>query len=249
MPNPPCPYCGAELPREPKRRSKCPNCGETFEVRPTQNLFPSNVVTQKQDGVLKSFNELERYGVTEADYHAQRERRAAEYEGEPSPGDVVWALWQEVAKQTIKHPDRAVGIYTGMAYTAKREGRGAAHLFREAGRAHLSELKRQGMVTHVEVLSARDDRTCEACRVAGERGPMPIDEALEDPKVPNPECTSEHCRCTYTYSIERDSLPPEPARKSSAPTAAGKSGCVVLWGAVGLAGIVGALASCSGGMP
>ncbi len=69
-------------------------------------------------------------------------------------------------------------------------------------RTQLLELKKQGIVKKVKILTARDDRTCEKCR-ALEGMAFTIDEAIG--KMPLPvKCNNEEgwCRCVYTYEMK-----------------------------------------------
>jgi len=247
MPNPPCPHCTEELPRDPKGGGKCPSCGETFEVRKPQTLFPSRVVTERQARILDSFTALQGFGITESDYQAESARQEQEHGTEPAPDDVVWALWEEASKQTIDHPDRAGAIYRGMADFVKGEGRDARQLYRKSARAELLAMKndasRAGLL--VQVLTAGDERTCAACNAAGERGAITVDEAMQNPSVPNPECTSDRCRCTYAHSRDPaadPALEAQPAETAPEATPTDKSGCMPVLAVVAIAAVLRVLA-------
>jgi len=68
--------------------------------------------------------------------------------------------------------------------------------------AQKEELQRElarGFTTHVKILTARDDRTCEKCKSL-DGMVFPISEAIE--KMPLPvKCDSDEgwCRCAYTF--------------------------------------------------
>jgi|GEM_PF-5813822 len=243
MPNPPCPHCTEELPSDLKGGGECPNCGEPFEVRKSQTLFPSPVVTQRQARILDSFTALQEFGVTESDYQAESARQEQEYGAEPDPGDVVWALWEGVSTQTIDHPERAGAIYRGMADFVKGEDRDARDLYQKSARAELLAMKndasRAGLL--VQVLTAGDERTCAACNAAGERGAITVDEALQNPSVPNPECASDKCRCTYSYSRDPaadPALEAQPAETAPEATPTDKSGCLPVLATVAIAAVL-----------
>ena len=61
---PPCPSCGVALPKRPKKRFKCPACEQTINIRTTQTLFETDLLTDAQaaevDGLSRS--ELWRFG-------------------------------------------------------------------------------------------------------------------------------------------------------------------------------------------
>lgn len=61
--------------------------------------------------------------------------------------------------------------------------------------AHLQDLKASG-VWGVKVVSARDDRVCDACRDA-DGSTYAMEDALQAEPLPHPACTNEACRCVY----------------------------------------------------
>jgi hypothetical protein len=241
MPHPPCPYCGTDLPREPQRGGKCPHCGERFQVRSKQSLFPSPILTEKQANAVESFKDLQEYGVIESDYHEERDRRVREHETEPLPGDVIWALWHSVLLQLADQPDRASRAYRSMAKSLWQEGKNASHVLRASALAELTALEQRG-VTHVAVSAVTDDRTCEVCKAAAERGRVTLAEAREHVLVPNPDCTSGWCRCVYLLHKDREAPATEAPHATPGDAVPEKSGCVVVLLAVtALAGLVGTL--------
>lgn len=95
-----CPYCSTILDRRPKRKKKCPHCGNFIYVR-TRPLDRLQVLlTEEQTHQLGSewaiYHEtFETHNVEEADYRAAEAKLKESWPIDPSPRDVLWSLYNQ----------------------------------------------------------------------------------------------------------------------------------------------------------
>lgn len=204
---PVCPYCSQVLETRPKRKKKCPSCGNYIYVRTTQRIFPSTLLTSEDADVADHFRMVECLGLEERDFTKTRDDLAKRFGVPPSGGDVLWALSNRLAVQLMKGQDLGALnlLYFDMALFAQKQGEDVVTFRQQAARTELLRHK-QGGIKRVEILPAND--ACKACE--GQRGKtFTIDEALEQMPIPFRECTFElvsgkpgWCRCTYLPVVD-----------------------------------------------
>jgi len=193
-----CPHCGTDLDPAPKRKTKCPSCGKEVYVR--KDSFDGQVTHYLKHEDALALDLVKDLGISEKALTEARKRGPAGR----SLGDVVWGLIsqqkQDAARtndfQTISSLTRAQAAYW------RRTGREYFHLEQEAMKAELRGYAGQG-VTHVEILTSRDDRVCGKCKSL-DGMVFTIQEAME--KMPLPvKCDDEEswCRCVYSCEMRR----------------------------------------------
>jgi hypothetical protein len=69
-----CPYCEALLKDIPKKKKKCPACGNYIFVRTKQNLFPSVLLREEDALAVDGFEKLKAYGLTKQDFTSEKNR-------------------------------------------------------------------------------------------------------------------------------------------------------------------------------
>ncbi len=200
-----CPSCGVLLARKPKRKKKCPHCGEYIRVR------KGNLYTEKQLEVIDWLPRLERYGVTFQTFtkHFLKVMKAEGHE--PEVGDVVWDILGHLLDMALSEEkpnySRLSSIYFQLWDFARH------HKPEEDSKPYLVESTRYGLLVakkdkeaglyeRVRVYTCNDSLVCDACRALSDGPPIDIDEALRTMPVPN-QCRSERgCRCWYFPVIE-----------------------------------------------
>jgi hypothetical protein len=60
-----CPYCETLLKDIPKKKKKCPACGNYIYVRTKQNLFPSVLLREEDALAVDVFEKLKAYGIAQ----------------------------------------------------------------------------------------------------------------------------------------------------------------------------------------
>jgi hypothetical protein len=189
-----CPHCNAVLGPIPKRKTKCRDCGKEIYVRADPFDKQKTYYLKHEDALsLDMARDLQvsEKAFTEAKNKAPKGR---------SLGDIVWELIGQQKQEAARKNDwqtvsRTTWRQARHLYEAGRE---YFHVQQAAMKEQLQGALAQG-VTHVKILSSRDDRTCEKCR-SQDGMIFTIEEAIE--KMPLPvKCNTEEgwCRCVYTY--------------------------------------------------
>lgn len=206
-----CPYCKKTLDKTPKRRTKCPHCGEYIFVRSGQDLFASILLTEQDARVVDHFHRLEgiaTFGVDRDDFFRERERLTRQFGKKPSSSDVLWSLYNTVISRLADigefHPSF---LYFLMAHFLYDEGREFRHLLQQSIEMQLTEYRESRVADKVRILTGRDG-SCEACRQLEGRV-FTLDEAFELMPIPCKDCTFElhpgkpgWCRCQYLSGVD-----------------------------------------------
>jgi predicted RNA-binding Zn-ribbon protein involved in translation (DUF1610 family) len=189
-----CPHCNAILDPIPKRKTKCPSCGKDIYVRTDPFNKQKTYYLKHEDALLLNVIrdlQISEKAFTEAKNKAPKGR---------SLGDIVWGLiGQQKLEAARKNDWQGVSFITWrQARYLYEAGREYFHIQQEAIKEELQGASANGVITHVKILSSRDDRTCEKCK-SQDGMVFTIEEALEKMPLPVKCDNGEMCRCKYTY--------------------------------------------------
>jgi tetratricopeptide (TPR) repeat protein len=205
-----CPYCLGGLPRAPKRKSKCPNCGKSIFVK--NRPGSSEVVLVTEDDAKKIDEEwewsrktstwlriLERYGLSDEEFQLRRKRNQQAYGSKASDRDIFWGFLNELVPKTVNEWELS-NVYNMMAMFLHEEHKDFLAQLQESKRWVLRALKAGGCLN---VRISASEHACEACRRQDGKV-LTIDEAIALLPVPCSECQSVSpgakrgfCRCRY----------------------------------------------------
>jgi hypothetical protein len=217
-----CPYCNQILEKRPKRKKKCPHCGEYIYVRTPPSGDGSKVLVTEEGakGIEKAWERLHyrkkwlqtlaQYGISDNDFESHREMLRERFGQEPGDGDVVWSLFHKALDGSMKSGDlqELKVLYFEMALFLYQEGREFFHLLEQSRKMQLTEYKKGGWVEKVSIITA-GDASCEACQKLDGKV-FTVDEALDQMPIPCKECTfdfrgtgqSGWCRCLYGAVVD-----------------------------------------------
>lgn len=202
-----CPYCGEVLPKRPTRKSKCPFCKKVIYVRTDPDTREKVITTEEGVREIDArwerkrwLRELSSYEITERDFDSEKERLAKQFGKEPSNRDVVWGLFNSLAKR-----QPSASLYYQMALFLEEEERDFIPVLQQSRKMDLLHWKEMG-ITKVEIHTA-GDKSCPSCQLL--QGKVyKIGDALKEMPIPNKECTTcwHHpnqgfCRCIYVASF------------------------------------------------
>lgn len=197
-----CPGCGGLLEKKPKRKTKCPHCGQYMRVRRGQLFTEEQLSRMKEEGALEGFIYrwvalLSDFGITREDLERKRETYAEGRERRASWRDAVWSLLNEAAVEAMKEgdPHDLKTVYRHQAAFAVEEGRDPKRLLAESHKWGLRIDQRLGF-EEVEIIGS-DEGSCDACRaMSGQL--LSIEDALEQLPIPT-QCEKDNgwCRCRY----------------------------------------------------
>jgi len=186
-----CPYCKTELVPVPRRKKKCPECGQTMYVRDGKLLQEFDALQIDWMVFLDSLN------VKNRDFDRTRKALKKQTGNDPSFYDVVRSILNGII--TIGSFEDRIRAYHELSRAASWEGTDPKPYIEAGQKEALEEMKRKG-VRRVRVNNYGgypDYSTCDAC--AALHGKVfPIDEALKSMPIPT-ECTRDDgiCRCEY----------------------------------------------------
>lgn len=207
-----CPYCGTVLDPPPKRKRKCPSCGQYVFVKTRPSDRQRVLVTEDEAKKIEAewertnwldrwLRDLESLGVTREDFEKERSKRVG---GKTGDRDTIWALFNRVALESMK-AGRS-GPYWSMAMFLEEEDRDFLTLRQQASKENLQEYERSGVVKNVEVLAAGN--SCPSCAALNGRV-FTIEEALQTMPILCRECTYKlrddsargWCRCVWLPNV------------------------------------------------
>ncbi|MDH4208892.1 MAG: hypothetical protein OEV76_08455 [Anaerolineae bacterium] len=216
MTKPTCPYCNQTLDKTPKRKTKCPHCGNDIYVRslPSGDHQKALLTEQGAKEVEKEWERvqfkkkwmqsLEGYGLSEQDFDRQGETLRERFRQEPGDGDVIWSMFNEALHRAMKGSDsqQLKMLYFDMALFLYEEGRAFFDILQQSRKMELTGFKEAGWAEKVFVITA-GDASCEVCqKLAGKV--FKLDQALDEMPIPNKACTHAllpgkpgWCRCLY----------------------------------------------------
>ena len=134
-----------------------------------------------------------RLGATEHDWDRAEEQLSARSDVMPAPGDVYWMVTEALVAEALARSEwRSVSaLYRDQARYFAETGQPWRSLRREAELAGLWDLKANGFVKRVQLLTKGCCPACEVLNgtvvtVAGE---------LAGPSIPAPDCDASWCLC------------------------------------------------------
>lgn len=168
-----CPHCNVNLDPVPKRKTKCPSCRKDIYVR----TDPGNGKVHVTMEDAFSLDIVKRSQIEKK--YQEAKKRASKNQ---SIRTTVWGL--------LNSGEQARLLFM--------LGENYFPLLQESMKESLRGAMQSGIITHVKILSSRDDRTCEKCK--SQHGMVfTIKEALEKMPLPVKCDNGEMCRCVYTY--------------------------------------------------
>jgi hypothetical protein len=194
----------------PRRKKKCPSCGEYIFVRTKQGLFPSPLLTEQDARVVDHFQRLkgsEGPGIGQADFLKERQKLAQQLGTEPESGDVAWSLCQGILHRFTRagRPPPSPLSFE-MALLLYGQGRDFLELLQQSARTTLTQYAGWGVAERVEIRAIPD--ACDFCRRLSGRV-LTIEDALDQMRIPCRECSFElspgkpgWCRCSYVPVVE-----------------------------------------------
>jgi len=211
-----CPYCGYELPT-PKRKKKCPNCGNYMYVRTKHELPLDRILFTEQEVELvdfwseqvcrisfvedpnEIFKSLYKGDIKEAMIETLEVLKSKEVWVMTIDGEIVGKkpAYETVANlqhqlNTLLHSQTHKDTYKDSALQIKRE----------SIRNRVLQMKKNG-IKKVRIDAVGDRLTCPNC--AKQDGKVyDIDTFLKEMPVPHPECSNEKfgCRCRVVAYFE-----------------------------------------------
>ncbi len=209
-----CPYCDSQLDRLPKRKKKCPTCGNHICVRTGQRIFPSILLTEEQAGVADHFDDMRDYGVTDLHFIQEEEKLRREFGKDPRPRDTLWSFYNSLLARLAQEKYVSLAaVYHKMALFLYQEGKPFFQLLYQAIESRLMDYQQSSLqdifpfyYEKVQILTRPD--SCSFCRQQNARI-LTIDDALTEMPIPKKNCShqleqdkSGWCRCTYRPLIE-----------------------------------------------
>jgi DNA-directed RNA polymerase subunit RPC12/RpoP len=215
-----CPYCGKHLRDIPKRKKKCPHCGEFIYVRTLPKTRERLLVTSTQaeqiDAEWAAISRRKRYvdmlwhyQITEADFE-ERKRQKSKAGIAVSDQDVIWSFLNELILEYGNKLDlqELSHLYYSLALILDEGGREFADALKESRKMELLDFKRIG-IKKVRILTA-GEHACQACQKLSGKV-ITVEDALKDMPLPCEECSFSlysdnpgFCRCSYVSEIDLD---------------------------------------------
>jgi hypothetical protein len=210
-----CPYCKHKLETLPKRKKKCPHCGEQIYVRSKRILFNRPLLTEPESIAYDAFKQINyQYGITKEMYFVKEKELTKKFGETPQAGDVIWGIYNDLILMKSKNYQNLSSIYFSMAMHLAKEKKPYFKQLQLSQKTSLLYYKKTGC-KKVEILGGN----CEECRKNDEKV-WDVDEALKLMPIPVKECTHSltgndkgWCRCGYIAHLSYDHYRPE-RRKS-----------------------------------
>jgi len=178
-----CPYCNENLQTKPKRKTKCPNCGNYIYVRRGQLRTEQDIAVER----------LGRFDISPSLFQEHRKALSQQFGFEASLNDIIWrCLNSALMKARIWHDRRM--LYLEMERLVSLEGKDSRPYLREAAKCKLYELKEAGYIT-VKTRTCNDNIVCPSCKRMVEQV-FSLAYALRELPIPN-RCQNDRCRCWY----------------------------------------------------
>jgi len=192
---PKCPHCNCLLDPSPKRKKKCLSCGEYICVR--QDPYDRSKIHYVNEDTALCLDMLRDLQISEKSYTDARNNAP----DNRSLGDIIWSLVTTKKKAAAERSDW--DTIADIAYSQSKYYRFAGKdyfpLLQESVAARLRAAMKTG-VTHVQIITSRDDRVCEKCKVLDGKE-YTLKEALEIMPLPV-ACDDDWCRCVYSYKMK-----------------------------------------------
>lgn len=186
-----CPYCGGVLKKEPKRTTKCPQCGKSIYPRPKQPFFSKPLLTEYESLISDTFQSLTNtvgFDVTLDTYKITQANLSAKFKTQASWSDVTWSIFNQLAFKFAKVGDleHLSAVYSGMANFLWHSHKDFRKCMSESVRHQLLLFKRYGFKT--ARVYAYSFGGCKACEALTDKT-FNVDEALKNIPLPPEGCT------------------------------------------------------------
>lgn len=219
---PVCPYCKGKLENVPKRKKKCPFCGERIYIRRRPGSKKRRLVTKDSaDEVDKLWRErsdrmeraefLRKHRLSKKDYENVAKGLSQKWGKEPDQRDVLWGLLNTLIISRSNLQEKAT-IYGEMAHFLDEEGKDFSAVLQEHHRMVLLDLKQSGYTkVKIKFSGKLPGIGCNACK-AQNGDAYPIEQALAEMPLPCKDCDSilggrkGFCRCFYQCDALLDSF-------------------------------------------
>jgi|Deesub1362A_J573_1020465.scaffolds.fasta_scaffold17422_2 DNA-directed RNA polymerase subunit RPC12/RpoP len=200
-----CPYCKRDLDKAPKRKKKCPHCGNFIYVRTSPSTRKKVLVTEEEAEKIDALRNLSQYGVTLKKFNSHKAKLSEKFGKEASTRDVIWSIYNElIAKK--KDLQELKMLYYEMALFLNKEGKDSFPLLQQAAKMELMRFKKEGFIKKVRILASAD--SCPVCQKLNGKV-FTVERALKTMPIPCKECTHKlydgnrgFCRCSYVAEID-----------------------------------------------
>ncbi len=188
-----CPYCGSNLAKPPKKKKKCPHCGNYMYIRSSRILFPSTCLTEEEAIATDEFYGLQEYGTSKDDFFQKHEQMDNE-----NHISTCIAIYENLL---LEKTDifQLQSIYLKLALLNYKYGNEFISYLQNHAKMQLMHLKQNGCV-QVKIFSVG---SCNTCHKLNGRV-LTIEAALREKPIPCRDCTHEMekektgwCRCLY----------------------------------------------------
>lgn len=198
-----CPYCDATLEKAPKKKKKCPHCGNYIYVRSSKIIYPSKHLTHEEALATDEFNYLKEYGVTSKKFSDKVEQLNRNSTELSTPLDACIALYDDLILQTTDK-FRLHQFYYRKAFVKYQRGIDFISDLQNAAKMELSRYEQEGL-THVTIISAD---ACDECKKLSGKN-FTIQKALQERPIPCIKCTHDQnkrgdgwCMCRYAPAYD-----------------------------------------------
>jgi hypothetical protein len=214
---PMCPYCQGILVDQPKRKKKCPLCGNLIYVRTSPSTRKRRLVTKDEASRIDEewnrlsyrkewLGRLQQFGVTKGDFDIRKRQLAEKLGKNVRDRDVIWSLFNTSVTR-IRDYGSLRTLYYNMALFVDEEVRDSFPFLQESAKMTLMMFGRRGRRRRVQISTARE-KSCDACRrLEGQR--ITIERALKTMPIPNRNCAFHlsneqwsFCRCSYVPVVD-----------------------------------------------
>ena len=197
-----CPYCSGVLETVPKRKKKCPHCGNYMYVRGGKAYTEDGV--KRRDFLQPWLFRLENtYGVTLEDFEQARTELTNQFGFEAGDNDTIW----RVLNKQIKTRD----VYLDMASLVRSEGKDGSQYIGEinkiAAKSFRKEIKQYSTSKDwrkFDFYNCNDEHVCPECRAEESRvfDGRSENDVIDAANLPL-RCTSEDgCRCWIVTVVD-----------------------------------------------
>lgn len=191
-----CPYCGFNLEVIPKRKKKCPNCGDDIFVS------KGKLYTKEEKDIRDWLRRVEDLGITRKMFNDEREKLSERFGLKASINDTAWTILNSINTPNKSYQDRKF-IYLAMAHILQLEDKSTKEIMVQAHKMDLLEMKElvdnSGIEMMGKILTCNDDLVCDECRKLSKKV-FTVDEALKTMPIPH-QCTNKNCRCWWAFEL------------------------------------------------
>lgn len=197
-----CPYCSSNLDKPPKKKKKCPSCGNFMYVRFSRILFPFTYLTEDEAFATDEFYSLQEHGISKDDFF-----RKYEQIGQENYALTYVAIYEDLLLEETDN-FQLQSIYFKLSLLHYKLGNEFTSYLQHQAKLELMDLKQSGF-DKVKISSVG---SCEACQKLDGRV-LAISDALKERPIPCLECTHESekgkpgwCMCRYVAVFDDSEL-------------------------------------------